>query len=116
MAFLTIAGADYDVLTSGATETYDRHGESFRAFSGRHRTVRVGPDKRNWNFELGPLTQAMLDTLKVAIGLGPVSVTGNALNSESVTCDVEIDRLTYVDGGFGGNDFYYRASVRIIEQ
>lgn len=76
MAFLTIAGANYWVLETGATENEpETAGESRRAIDG---TLRKGERwyKRTFQFTLEPLTSAAYETLQAACRAGTFLTIG----------------------------------------
>lgn len=98
MAFLTIGGVTYDVLTQGATQNAPmRVGEASPSFSGGLLST-VRARKRRWTFTLGPLTQAQADALDAATAAGLfLACAGDAMPyAGTITCDVVLGEAPYV--------------------
>lgn len=94
MAFLTIAGADYWVLETGADEsTPEKGGQSRRAIDGTKRSGAFW-HKRNFRFQLEPLSPAALEVLQAAVRAGTfLAVTGDAVPNGDY--EIELDSASF---------------------
>lgn len=112
MSMLAIAGIEFDVLQSGASEDEPfRVGTSERMFSGLLRsTVRV--EKRQWSYALGPLTAARYEQLFELTKNGAQVIVSGAMMVGSPLCTVELSGADYVPAGTG---FRKIATIRIRE-
>lgn len=96
MAFLTIAGVDYDVSTQDAGERTPRLiGATAPTFDGGLRSSRR-ERKRVWQFTLGPMDVPTCETLLAAVAVDTVPVSGDALHGLAVTALVDVTQVTYV--------------------
>lgn len=113
MAFLTIAGVNVDVLTTGAHELPPVEiGKSKRAFAGNLRTS-MRSIKRLWSFTTRDMTDAEITTLRTAAPHGNfVTCSGDALPASALY------EVTYPGGPFveTGNPYYKRSiEIRVQE-
>lgn len=100
MAFLTIAGVDYDVQITGAHRPERiKIGAASRAFAGSLRST-VRAEKKVYEFRLAPMSQATAATLKANTANGAfVTVTGTLIESGPFSAQVTItDDELYFDG------------------
>lgn len=102
MPFLTIAGIDVPVSTSGASKLApERIGSSARAFDGSLRSS-VRLEKRGWQFRTPLRPSGFWTALESAVANGTfVSCAGDAIGA-TVLCEVTIgeSELVAVRGGF----------------
>lgn len=106
MSFVTIAGADYEVTTDGASELDPIEiGARVRAYAGNQRSTVRGVI-RGWQMTvlfMGGLTEE--ETLRTATQLGQhVTCTGDALKGVSATCEVtvgSVQMIPAIDATYG---------------
>lgn len=101
MAFLTVAGTDLEVQTTGAARNEDERigGTRRRSFAGVIRS-QVKAHKRRWAFTTSPLTLAAADAFRALVDFDAhVACTGDALGGASVTCVVDIGESPYLQDG-----------------
>jgi hypothetical protein len=97
MAFLTIAGVNYDVQQQGAGEATPRLiGKDVAAFAGGLRTTRRAR-KRVYNFTLAPLSVTAYETLITNVATSVVSVTGDALDGAAISALVDVNSGAFID-------------------
>jgi hypothetical protein len=116
MAFLTIDGDAYEVVTDGAAEGEDeRMGQEVRAFDGTLRSTLRTP-KRVWQFTLSPLTETAYQALRTAVGAGnQLACAGDALPTGGVTCSATITGAPYLQDASQTTDFLREPSVKLRE-
>src|SRR5574337_1051327 len=98
--FLTLNGAPYDVVTTGATERAPRViGEFVTTFAGTMRSD-VRAVKRTWDVTLAPMSRSAFLALAALVGSSAsVVCSGSALDGASVPCYVTLGDAPYVDDG-----------------
>jgi hypothetical protein len=114
VAFLTIAGTEYEVLTTSATRRApERGGARVRAFAGNTRST-ARYEKRVWAFTLRDMPLATFETLVAAVALDAVvACAGDAIGAAAVNCIVDIGETQYVDNA--GVTFAMRPTVTLTE-
>jgi hypothetical protein len=102
MAFLTIAGTDYFVLTEGATEEDPSFGGVSPEFSysGKMRSAFVVP-RRAWRVRLKPMSRTTYESLRTAIGSGAVTCTGDMFGGVSASYLVRVTGAELLADGTG---------------
>lgn len=116
MAFLTINGTAYDVLSGGAVqqETYV-HGRSIRAFDGTERHV-TNTNKRRWRFSLRPMTQAAQETLRALVAnFVTLTLNGTFNNNNAVSARVKLLEVGYLQTGTVDTAFRRTPEIEIEE-
>lgn len=98
MAFLTIAGITYEVLTRGADEQRRvTVGSRKRAFAGNLRST-IKAVKREWRLTVGPLTQSGLSQLRSLVAGSTVqAIGGDLVQGVSTNCIVQITGHDFVN-------------------
>lgn len=114
MAFLTIAGVTYSVLTEGAGEDEPAAGGLLVEWAWDSTAqVTFAPERRSRHFTLQPMTEATEQTLRNAINAGIVVVGGDAMGGVPKNCVVRITNSDYIDNGALG--FYRVPTVSIVQ-
>ena len=115
MAFLTIAGVNYDVSTASAEEKAPRMiGKTVATFAGGMRSTRR-LRKRVYGFTLGPMARSTYEQLVLNVGIPIVTVTGDALNGASFSAIVDVEQGTLVDDLTAPRYHQMTANVTITE-
>jgi hypothetical protein len=106
MAILTVAGITVP-FASGSEIAGEEGGTPWRAWAGNLRNSGPRWIKRNWQFDLGEMTQTEYGTLRTAVLAGNVVCAGDALGA-SFTCRVRLE-----DVDFGANGFSFLRKGRL---
>lgn len=115
MAFLTIAGVEYPVLTDGASEGDPAFGgidDADWSYDGSPRFA-YSPERRVRTFPLLHMSAATYATLRANISAGIVAVAGDAIAGAPKNAIVRVTSAPYVDDGALG--FYIQPTVEVTE-
>lgn len=114
MAFLTIAGTEYEVLTTNASRRApERVGQVVRMFNGSLRS-NIRLEKRSWSFTLRAMPLATFDALVALAANGAlVTVGGDAIGGVDTQCVLEIGDSSYIDNA--GTSFTVEPTVGLRE-
>lgn len=99
--YVTIAGANYEVIEDGAEQGQSTHiGEKRRAFAGNWiSSIRL--DKREWKFAIyfDNAGNTSFDVLQAAVARGQIVSCGGPLIGSTIDCVVDVTSAPFIPKG-----------------